>query len=193
MAITFTDYFMKYYGGKLRYLPFILGKMPKCSTFFDIFVGGGSVFSSFSMSQSYWINDVNPFLINFYERLRDDYDNLLKQSFDCYEKIEKYRYRYRDDLLKELQDNFEKTTEKAGKWFALQIMSKYSLRYTNGKITKTGFGYSKDKEKLRGFTFPAKNTAEKLKKARRLPFWKTSISLSRRCGRRSSSTVTRWG
>ena len=63
--------FMKYPGGKAKELPLIQTKLPKnIDRYFEPFVGGGSVFFSLNITESY-INDFSFDLINLYTLIKD--------------------------------------------------------------------------------------------------------------------------
>jgi DNA adenine methylase len=65
-----------YYGGKVNMLQHILPNIPAHKVYVEPFFGGGAVFFAKEKSQSEIINDLNSFVINFYEVCISDFDNL---------------------------------------------------------------------------------------------------------------------
>lgn len=65
-----------YYGGKVNMLQHILPNIPEHKLYVEPFFGGGAVFFAKEKSESEIINDLNSFVINFYEVCISDFDNL---------------------------------------------------------------------------------------------------------------------
>ncbi len=61
--------FLKWPGGKFRLLAHIQPKFPEGTHLCEPFVGAGAVFLNTSFKR-YWINDINPDLINVYKTLK---------------------------------------------------------------------------------------------------------------------------
>lgn len=65
-----------YYGGKLNMLKEILPRIPKHKIYTESFFGGGAVFFAKDKAENEIINDTNNMVINFYETVKCDFDNL---------------------------------------------------------------------------------------------------------------------
>lgn len=65
-----------YYGGKLNMLQHILPLIPKHKIYTEAFMGGGAVFYAKKPVESEIINDTNNMVINFYEVVQTDFENL---------------------------------------------------------------------------------------------------------------------
>ncbi len=65
-----------YYGGKLNLLSEILPLIPQHRIYTEAFFGGGAVFFAKEPVESEVINDTNNMVVNFYEIVRTDFDNL---------------------------------------------------------------------------------------------------------------------
>ncbi len=65
-----------YYGGKLNMLKHILPLIPKHTIYTESFFGGGAVFFAKEPSESEVINDTNNMVVNFYEVIKTDFENL---------------------------------------------------------------------------------------------------------------------
>ena len=65
-----------YYGGKLNLLKEILPLIPKHNIYTEAFFGGGAVFFAKPPSQSETINDTNNMVINFFEVVRGNFQDL---------------------------------------------------------------------------------------------------------------------
>lgn len=65
-----------YYGGKQNMLRHILPKIPKHRIYTELFFGGGAVFFAKEPSESEVINDLDSFIVNFYEVCISDFENL---------------------------------------------------------------------------------------------------------------------
>ena len=69
---------ISYYGGKQRMLPHILPLIPAHDLYTEAFFGGGAVLFAKAPAKVEVINDLNDFVINFYQVLQDDFDGLQK-------------------------------------------------------------------------------------------------------------------
>lgn len=67
---------ISYYGGKQNMLKHILPLISKHIIYTEAFFGGGAVFFAKSPSDSEIINDVNAMVVNFYETMQTDFENL---------------------------------------------------------------------------------------------------------------------
>ncbi len=86
--------FLKWPGGKRQLLRELLRHIPKkYGRFFEPFVGGGALF--FSVKPEYgYISDINPELINVYEVVQNDVEELI-ESLKKHKNIEEYFYKLR--------------------------------------------------------------------------------------------------
>lgn len=73
---------LRYCGGKskksiqrsiLKYFP------QNYSTYVEPFCGGCGIFFSIPKNKKRWVNDINPYLVNFYSVLRDNYDSFIEK------------------------------------------------------------------------------------------------------------------
>lgn len=69
---------IKWVGGKRKEIKHFERYIPKFKTYVEPFVGGGALYWYLEPDNAV-INDINEHLINFYEVLRDDYNELHKQ------------------------------------------------------------------------------------------------------------------
>lgn len=65
-----------YYGGKINMLKHILPLIPKHRIYTESFFGGGAVFFAKEPSESEIINDTNGMVINFYEVVKTNFEDL---------------------------------------------------------------------------------------------------------------------
>lgn len=65
-----------YYGGKLNMLKHILPLIPKHKIYTESFFGGGAIFFAKEPVQAEIINDTNNMVVNFYEVVKTDFNNL---------------------------------------------------------------------------------------------------------------------
>lgn len=102
--------FIKYCGGKTRLLPYIIENLPtkEFNNYFEPFVGGGSVFfglrnkdNQYNCNRSYTLSDINECLINCYEVIKNNVNELInelnKDIYDNeYDKYYNRRKRYNE-------------------------------------------------------------------------------------------------
>lgn len=74
--------FLKWMGGKGRVIPELLHYLPKGERLIEPFVGGGNVFINTDYKQ-YILADLNQDLINVYNHLKTDYEQLITRV-NCY-------------------------------------------------------------------------------------------------------------
>jgi DNA adenine methylase len=67
---------ISYYGGKLNMLKHILPLIPRHEIYTEAFFGGGAVFFAKEPTTSEIINDTNNMVVNFYEVVKTDFENL---------------------------------------------------------------------------------------------------------------------
>mgnify|MGYP000058918607 CR=1 FL=1 len=65
-----------YYGGKINLVSEILPLIPTHKVYVEPYFGGGAVFFAKEKSEAEVINDTNAMVINFYEVVRTDFENL---------------------------------------------------------------------------------------------------------------------
>jgi DNA adenine methylase len=98
--------FIKYCGGKTRLLPYIIENLPttKFNNYFEPFVGGGSVLFellskdlTYNCQREYTISDINENLINCYEVIKSNIDELITElNKDIYKNNSESYYKCRD-------------------------------------------------------------------------------------------------
>ncbi len=70
--------FVKWAGGKRQLLPELLKRIPKFTTYYEPFIGGGALFFSLQPKKAI-INDFNKDLINTYIAINDNVDELINR------------------------------------------------------------------------------------------------------------------
>ncbi|MDP2208704.1 MAG: DNA adenine methylase [Bacteroidota bacterium] len=87
--------FLKWPGGKRQLLPELMKRLPKeYNMFFEPFVGGGALL--FRVKPDYgYISDINPDLINLYEVVQDNVEELI-ENLKIHRNTEKYFYELRN-------------------------------------------------------------------------------------------------
>jgi len=67
---------ISYYGGKINMISIILPLIPKHTIYTEAFFGGGAIFFAKEKAEAETINDINNMVVNFYEVVQTDFDNL---------------------------------------------------------------------------------------------------------------------
>ncbi|WP_026671863.1 DNA adenine methylase [Alkalihalobacterium bogoriense] len=99
--------FLKWAGGKRQLIPVLSELAPKeFNRYFEPFVGAGAMLFHFKPEAAF-INDVNEELINVYEMIRDDIDELL-ESLEKHQNDSDYFYHIRS---LDRQDGFQKLSK----------------------------------------------------------------------------------
>jgi len=137
--------FIKYCGGKSRLLPYIFEHLPDLTTinnYFEPFVGGGSVFFGFysndkyhNYKRQYTISDINNNLINCYEIIKNNINQLiieLKKDIYKNEKTNYYTCRNRFNQIKFNSSN-ELSVEKAALFIYLNKCGYNGMYRENSK------------------------------------------------------------
>lgn len=98
--------FIKYCGGKTRLLPYIIENLPnkEFKNYFEPFVGGGSVLFelltkdiTYNCNRNYTISDINDNLINCYEIIKTNIEDIIKElGKDIYKNSSDSYYKCRD-------------------------------------------------------------------------------------------------
>jgi len=73
---------ISYYGGKQSMLKYILPIIPPHEVYVETFFGGGAVFWAKEMVKVEIVNDYNGMVVNFYEQLKSNFEE-LKQAIDA--------------------------------------------------------------------------------------------------------------
>ena len=68
---------LKWVGGKRQLLPEITKYIPKHSTYYEPFLGGGAVLFELQPSKAV-VNDINGELINVYNVIKNNLDDLIE-------------------------------------------------------------------------------------------------------------------
>ena len=68
---------VKWVGGKRQLLPEIIKHVPSFTTYYEPFIGGGAVLFEIQPLKAV-INDYNSELINMYQVIKDNVDDLIK-------------------------------------------------------------------------------------------------------------------
>ena len=106
---------IKWAGGKRQLLDTLRNKVPKFNTYYEPFLGGGALYFDLQPEKAV-INDFNVQLINMYEQIRNDYENVcsLLDGYQYYyntlsnkeEKV-KYFYALRDKFNECIKNDME--------------------------------------------------------------------------------------
>ena len=86
--------FVKWAGGKRQLLPELLRRIPKFTTYYEPFIGGGALFFSLQPKKAI-INDFNRDLVNTYIAINDDVDELIN-SLSTYINDAEHYYKIRE-------------------------------------------------------------------------------------------------
>jgi DNA adenine methylase len=95
---------LKWVGGKRQLLPEIKKYIPQFSTYYEPFVGGGAVLFHLQPKKVV-INDINWELINVYQVIRDNVEELI-EDLNKHKNEEEYFYKIRE-LDREKEKVFE--------------------------------------------------------------------------------------
>jgi DNA adenine methylase len=137
--------FVKWVGGKRQLLNEINKYIPKGKfKYYEPFVGGGAVFFSLQQKNAV-INDLNSELINVYEVIRDDVDELIKNlSLMKRKNTEEYYYELRAKDRSEEYKTYSKV-EKASRFIYLNKTCYNGLyRVNSSGYFNTPFGKYKN-------------------------------------------------
>lgn len=95
---------LKWVGGKRQLLPYITKYIPKYTTYYEPFIGGGALLFELQPNKAV-INDINEELINVYINIRDNYNELIEE-LKKYKNDEESYYQIRElDRDKEKYSN----------------------------------------------------------------------------------------
>src|SRR3972149_1545609 len=90
-----TQPFVKWAGGKRQILTELIDSMPKeYNRYYEPFIGGGALFF-FIMPDNAYISDINPELINLYEAVRNNVEELI-EDLKKHKNNEEYYYKIRN-------------------------------------------------------------------------------------------------
>ncbi len=154
--------FLKWAGGKRQILNDLVELMPKkYNRYYEPFIGGGALFFHI-MPENAYISDINPELINLYEVVKDNVEELI-EDLKKHKNQEDYYYKIR---------NVDRTSEYE-KWSNIQKASRLIYlnktcfnglyRMNNKGYFNVPFGFYKnpkiiDKENLRSCSELLQNT-----------------------------------
>jgi len=99
---------LKWAGGKRSMLDEITSRLPSNSQFnryFEPFVGGGAVFFELEPDNGY-INDINPRLINFYEQVKENPEQIISKNYELDKEYEEQLDENNDDFYYSMRDEF---------------------------------------------------------------------------------------
>lgn len=118
--------FIKWAGGKTQLLQTIIANLPQdrnhLTRYVEPFIGAGAVFFyliEHDCFQEYFINDINPKLINVYRVIRDDVEGLIQEleqmriayaALEEQEDKEAYYYMVRDEFNNPNEPDLEKAS-----------------------------------------------------------------------------------
>lgn len=126
-----------YYGGKQSMLKHILPLIPKHRTYTEAFAGGAAVYFAKEPCEMEVINDINGNLINFYQTLKSDYQELKKRIDSTLHSRREFEYAM---IIYEFSDFFGKIDRAWAFW----VLSKMSFA---AKLNGS-FGYDKSKNTM---------------------------------------------
>ena len=87
----------KYYGGKVRMMPYILPLVPEHRIYIEPFAGGATLFWAKEPSKIEVLSDINENVTNFYKVMKLDFNNLILQiqaTLHCEGTFNKAKYIY---------------------------------------------------------------------------------------------------
>lgn len=115
--------FIKYCGGKTKLLPYIIENLPnkEFNNYYEPFIGGGSVLfnivskdKQYKIKRSYVISDINENLINCYEIIKDNLNEIIEElKKDIYKNESEAYYILRKRYNEIKFDNNTNNVEKA--------------------------------------------------------------------------------
>lgn len=134
--------FIKYCGGKTKLLPYIIENLPtkQFNNYFEPFVGGGSVFFglltkdiTYKCNRNYTISDINDNLINCYEVIKSNIQELITElSKDIYGN-EYDKYYSRRNRYNEIKFDDNNIVEKAALFIYLNKCGYNGMYRENSK------------------------------------------------------------
>lgn len=135
---------LKWVGGKRQLLDKLIPLFPKrIIRYCEPFVGGGAVLFELQPKRAY-INDINPELINVYEVIRDNVDELIEELAK-HKNESKYFYEVRDwDRNKEKYNSLSKVERASRIIFLNKTCYNGLYRVNNAGEFNTPFGHYKN-------------------------------------------------
>jgi DNA adenine methylase len=132
---------IKWVGGKRKEIKLFEKYIPKFDTYVEPFVGGGALYWYLEPKNAV-INDINEHLVNFYEVLRDNYNELYSQLQDMILSKE-----YFDNIVKRLNNKEYKDKIEQASIFYYLNKTAFSGKWRENKQGKfnSSYGYY-DKE-----------------------------------------------
>lgn len=130
--------FLKWAGGKFSIVEQINLHLPPAKKLIEPFVGAGSVFLNTNYSR-YLLNDINPDLINLYQRLQTSPDNIIKDAALLFSPAYNNEQAYYS-----LRDEFNSTTDLHRKAILFLYLNRHGYnglcRYSLGGRFNVPFG-----------------------------------------------------
>lgn len=135
---------VKWVGGKRQILDQIMKYIPQnVSTYYEPFLGGGAVLFALQPKKAV-VNDVNDELINLYQVIRDNVEELI-EDLGKHEKDEEYFYKIRGlDRDKELYDSLTPTQRASRVIYLNKTCYNGLFRVNRAGEFNTPFGYYKN-------------------------------------------------
>lgn len=134
--------FIKYCGGKTKLLPYILENLPtkEFKNYFEPFVGGGSVFFglltkdvTYNCNRNYTISDINDNLINCYEVIKTNVQDLITELSKEIYGNEYDKYYIRRERYNEIKFDETNLVEKAALFIYLNKCGYNGMYRENSK------------------------------------------------------------
>lgn len=134
---------IKWTGGKTREIKYFQEYVPQFNVYVEPFFGGGALYWHLQPDKAI-INDINPHLMNFYEVLRDDYNELYKYLQKMELNREYFQYivdrlnnkKYKNKAEQAAVFYYLNKTAFSGKW---RVNSKGDYNNTWGNYKKENF------------------------------------------------------
>lgn len=140
-----------YYGGKQMMVGRILSWIPTHNTYVEPFLEGGAVFWAKKQSNIEVINDLNDFVINFYEVVKNDFEALRKKLVVTLHSRKSYN---QAKIIYKNQEKFDKI-ERAWAFFVMCNFAFGSVLDARMSFCKSGDNKVAKKiaKKIENFTF----------------------------------------
>lgn len=136
---------IKWTGGKAREIKYFQEYIPEFDTYVEPFFGGGALYWHLQPKNAV-INDINPHLINFYEVLRSNYNELYKHLQEM--ELNKDYFQHIVDKLN--NEEYENRIEQAAIFYYLNktaFSGKWRVN-SSGKYNNTWGNYKKENFKV---------------------------------------------
>ena len=146
---------VKWVGGKRQILDQIMKHVPKeVSTYYEPFLGGGAVLFELQPRKAV-VNDVNSELVNLYQVIRDNVEELI-EDLNRYKNEEECFYRIRElDRDKEIYDSLTPTQRASRVIYLNKTCYNGLFRVNKAGEFNTPFGYYKNPNIVNDITLRA--------------------------------------